>query len=74
MAKTKTKVGKKKAEATVPTGRKPTGKPPKRIKMLMSLASADKAYTMGQCYDVPADVGADTARAWVGSKVAEKIS
>lgn len=59
---------------TPPKGRKPTGKPPKEIKMLMSLATTRGAYTLGRIYRVPKDVSVDTARSWIDQNVAEKIS
>ena len=71
--KGKTKYGIKTPNDTpVKTYKKPTGKPPKRIKMLMSLADSRKAYQMGQSYDVPKDIPANTARGWVACGVAEE--
>lgn len=73
--KTKTKVGIKKPNTTpAPTGRKPTGKPPKSIRMLDSLATFKGSFTKGQVYDVPADVPTVTARSWIASNSAEKVS
>lgn len=59
---------------TPPKGRKPTGKPPKEIKMLTSLATPRKAYTMGRTYRVPADVSVENARTWIDQGHAEKIT
>ena len=71
--KPKTKFGIKKPDDTPKKShKKPTGKPPKRIKMLMSLAGPRKAYQMGQSYDVPHDIPVNTARGWVACGVAEE--
>jgi len=73
--KTKTKVGIKEPD-TKPAQKvkKPTGKPPKEIKMNLSLANQDMAYVKGKVYQVPQQVSVDTARSWIDSGAAEKIS
>ena len=70
----KTKVGIKDPQIVGPAKKKkkPTGKPPKRIKMLMNLARHDAVFSMGKSYSVPQDVSANTARDWVASGVAEE--
>lgn len=50
----------------------PVGKPPKRIRMLMSLANKDMAYTVGHSYNVPHEVSVNTARSWIESGAAEE--
>jgi hypothetical protein len=73
--KTKTTHGIKEPDKrTAPKGRKPVGKPPKSIKMLTSLATVRKAYTMGRTYRVPHDVSVNNARTWIDQGAAEKIS
>ena len=73
--KTKTKVGIKEPDAKpVEKKKKPTGKPPKEIKMLMSLANQDMAYVKGKVYQVPHQVAVNTARSWIDSGAAEKVS
>ena len=72
--KTKTKVGIRKLEEKSMTKKKkaPLGRPPKRIRMLMSLANQDAAYIRGKAYDVPKEVPANTARSWIDSGAAEE--
>ena len=73
--KTKTKVGIKKANKTTAVKeKKPTGKPPKSIRMLTSLATFKGSFQMGQVYNVPADVPVETARSWVAGNSAEKVT
>lgn len=74
MAKTtKTKVGIKKPDPVIEAKKKISGgKPPKRIRMLMSVANKDRAFTMGSIYRVPHDVPVNTARSWIESGVAEE--
>ena len=73
--KAKTKVGIKTPNSTpVQKAKKPIGKPPKEIKMLLSLANQDMAYVKGKVYDVPHEVSVDTARSWIASGAAEKVS
>lgn len=74
IGKTGIKVGIKEPNMTkAEVAKKPTGKPPKVIKMLVSLANPNRAYTMGRSYNVPAEVSVDTARSWIDSGVAEKV-
>lgn len=72
--KTVIKVGIKKNEPVKVTVKKPVGKPPKQIKMLISLANMRSSWIMGQTYNVPADVSVNTARDWVACGVAEDVS
>ena len=73
--KTKTKVGIKEPDMKpAQKAKKPTGKPPKEIKMNLSLANQDMAYVKGKVYQVPHEVSVDTARRWVASDAAEKVS
>lgn len=53
--------------------KKPTGPPPKKIRMLLSLANKDMAFLFGRVYDVPHQVPVDTARRWVRSGAAIKV-
>jgi len=71
--KTKTKVGIKKPGPVHIKGKekKPTGKPPKRIRMLMTLANRN-IYLVGHSYNVPQEVPVNTARSWVESGAAEE--
>jgi len=72
--KTKTKVGIKDPNARPKRKKKkpPAGKPPERIRMLMSLANQDRAYITGKSYRVPHEVPVKTARAWLESGAAEE--
>ena len=45
---------------------------PKRIRMLMSLANAERAYTMGKSYRVPHEISVNTARNWIACGAAEE--
>lgn len=49
------------------------GKPPKKIRMLMSLAGGGKSYPEGTVYRVPQDILVKTARSWISSGAAEKV-
>ena len=44
----------------------------KRIRMLMSLANAERAYTMGKSYRVPNEIAVNTARNWIACGAAEE--
>lgn len=72
-AKTKTKVGIKKEEPVAPVAevKTPPGKPPKRIRMLMSVANT-RAFDMGRVFLVPQDVPVNTARSWIACGIAEE--
>lgn len=71
MGKTKTKVGIKEKAPVHVKSKKPTFKPPKRIRMLRSCANQDMAYIKGHVYDVPRQVSVDTARRWIRSRTAD---
>jgi hypothetical protein len=45
---------------------------PNRIRMLMSLANQDMAYTSGKTYKVGRDVSPETAKSWLRSGAAEE--
>ncbi len=51
-----------------------TGTPPSSIRMLMSLSNQYGSFQNGHIYDVPHDVRTPTARNWVRSGAAEKVS
>ncbi len=74
VGKTGTKVG------TKPPGKPPaeahpaTGKPPKTIRMLMSLANQHRSYVNGSVYRVPQECPVPTARSWVASGAAEMVT
>jgi hypothetical protein len=69
----KTTDGKKRNEAQpAPARKKPTGKPPKVIRMLTSLGNV-RSFQQGHSYRVPQDVPVDTARSWVACGAAEKV-
>ncbi len=70
--KGKVKVGIKNEGPAHIKEKKPTGKPPKRIRMLMMLANQDHVYLMGHSYKVPQEVPVDTARRWLRSGAAEE--
>jgi len=72
IGKTKIKVGVKAAGKKHVKAKKPTGKPPKRVRMLMTLANKDMAYVTGHSYNVPQEVPVDTARRWIESGTAEE--
>ena len=73
MAKAKKKVGIKKPDTSVaPKIEKITSKPPNRVRMLMSLANAERAYTMGKSYRVPHEISVNTARNWIACGAAEE--
>lgn len=69
----KTKVGIKDPELTHVKAKKPTGKPPSHIKMLMSLANQHGSWENNRVYKVPQQVSNDTARRWIESGAAEKV-
>lgn len=73
--KTKTKVGIKEPGPDHVKVEKetPVGKPPKWIRMLMSLANQDMAYIKGKIYRVPHDVPVQTARSWIDSEAAVEV-
>lgn len=50
----------------------PPGKPPKRIRMLMSLASQNGSYPEGSVFLVPKEISVVTARSWLKSGAAEE--
>ena len=52
--------------------KEPPGKPPKKIRMLMSLA-ARQSYPEGSVYRVPQEVSVTTARSWINSGAAEEV-
>ncbi len=71
--KSNVKVGIKEPTPHVSTAFKaPPGKPPKKIKMLMSLA-AKQSYPEGSVYRVPQEVSVTTARSWISSGAAEEV-
>ncbi len=83
--KTKGKTPAKKGSAKVKVGIKDanndkvlvgqaTGTPPSSIRMLVSLANQSGSFQKGHTYDVPHDVKVPTARNWVRSGAAEKVS
>ena len=49
----------------------PKGKPPKRIRMLISVGNT-KMYQRGEVFSVPHDVPVNTARSWIAAGVAEE--
>lgn len=68
------KVGIKDPQILEPTVKKePPGKPPKNIRMLMSLAGKGKSYPEGSVYRVPQDISVKTARSWIDSGAAEEV-
>jgi len=72
--KGKVKVGIKDPVVHVSTAEKtPPGKPPKKIKMLMSLAGGGKSYPENSVYRVPHEVSVKTARSWISSGAAELV-
>jgi len=71
--KSKTKVGIKGADAAKVLVGQATGKPPDRIRMLMSLSNQYGSFQKGHEYDVPHDVRVPTARNWVRSGAAEEV-
>ena len=71
--KTKTKVGiKAKAVEAVKVKAEKETPAPNRIRMLMSLANAERAYTMGKSYRVPHEISVNTARNWIACGAAEE--
>jgi len=68
----KVKVGIKDAGPKHVKTKKPVGKPPKRIRMLMTLANQHGAWQIGESYDVPHEVPVDSARRWLASGAAEE--
>lgn len=70
--KGKVKVGIREAGPVHIKNKKPTGKPPGRIRMLMMLANQEHVYLMGHSYKVPQEVSVDTARRWLRSGAAEE--
>lgn len=66
----KVKVGIKGPNAEHVKSKKPTGKPPKQIRMTMSLANQHGAFLTNHLYLVPQEVPVDTARRWIESGAA----
>lgn len=72
--KTKVKVGIKEAEVVVAVEKKePPGKPPKKIRMLVSCANPKGSYPEGSVYRVPQDVSVAYARGWIDCGAAEEV-
>lgn len=72
--KSKDKVGIKEPEVVVAVEKKePPGKPPKKIRMLVSCANPKGSYPEGSVYRVPVDVSVAYARGWIDCKAAEEI-
>ena len=71
--KAKIIVGTKEANNVRVAAEIPGGKPPKVIRMLMSLANARGSYKKGHTYTVPHEVRVPTARAWIHSGAAELV-
>lgn len=68
------KVGIKDPSPHISTAEKsPPGKPPKTIRMLISLAGKGKSYPERSVYRVPNEVSVKTARSWVDSGAAEEV-
>ena len=57
-----------------PANNSPKGKPPKVIKMNMSLGNQFGSYIKGKNYRVPHEVPVNTARSWVRTGAAEDVS
>jgi len=72
--KKKTKVGIKKPTSVEAKTKKetPVGKPPKRIRMLISCANHYRAFSPGDVLLVPQEVSVNTARSWIASGAAEE--
>ena len=71
--KAKVKVGIKEPEIRQEQEKKlPPGKPPKRIRMLVSCANQHGAFTNGSSYKVPEEVPVNTARGWIDCGYAEE--
>ena len=72
--KTKVKVGIKEPQVVEEKVKKePPGKPPKRIRMLISCANQYRAFAEGEVYLVPQEVPVKSARSWIASGAAEKV-
>jgi len=69
-----TRVGIKEPGPELKKAKKPTGKPPKKIRMLISCANQFGSYEEGVVYDVPTQVPVDSARRWIRSGAAEKVA
>lgn len=69
----KVKVGIKEEGPPLVKAEKPTGKPPKRIRMLITVGNKDGCYITGNVYKVPHEVPVDTARRWIRSGAAEVV-
>lgn len=72
--KTKVKVGIKEPGNEVKKIGEAKGKPPKAIKMTMSLSGPAGVFQKGKSYDVPRQCPTDTARSWVQSGAALDVS
>jgi len=75
MTKKKTPAQKAKAKAARAAARKAKVEPEfkvKRIRMLMSGANKDMAFTTGKSYRVPEEVPVKTAKSWLASGAAEE--
>ena len=71
--KMKVKVGIKEPEIRQEQEKKlPPGKPPKRIRMLVSCANQHGSFTNGSSYKVPQQVPVRTAREWIDCRYAEE--
>ena len=69
-------MAKKKGKKIISVKEKATPKEPEfkvnRVRMLMSLANAERAYTMGKSYRVPNEISVNTARNWIACGAAEE--
>ncbi len=75
IGKTSIKYGTKEPNNTPPAKvHPPTGKPPKTIRMLMSLANQHMSYEKGKIYRVPHQCPVPTARSWIRSGAAEMVT
>ncbi len=75
VGKTGIKVGIKEPNNTpIPRVPPATGKPPKTIRMLMSLANQHRSYEKGKIYRVPHECPVPTARSWVRSGAAVMVT
>lgn len=73
--KTKNKVGLKGPQVVAPVVKtNPSGKPPKKIRMLISCANQNRSFAPGDIFQVPQEIPVDTARGWINVGTAEDIS
>lgn len=69
---TKVEYGIKEEYVPKPAPEKIPGPPPKKIRMLMSVANEKIAYTVGHVYKTGKDISPNTAKSYVRTGVAEE--